>query len=110
MANYILSGFADESSSELSGQIATLKRNNIGYIELRNLKGKCIIDYTEDELVEIKKQLDEAGIKVSSIGSPIGKYNITDDFEPHFDRFKNAVKCAQILGTKYISMFSFFIP
>ncbi len=110
MANFILTGFADESSSELSGQITTLKRNNIGYIEVRNIKGKCIIDYPEEELIEFKKQLDESGIKVSSIGSPIGKYNITDDFEPHFERFKKAVKSAQILGTKYIRMFSFFIP
>lgn len=110
MANYILTGFADESASELTGQIATLKRNNIGYIEVRNIMGKCVIDYTEDEIKDFKKQLDEANIKVSALGSPIGKYNITDDFAPHFERFKKAVKTAQILGTKNIRMFSFFIP
>ncbi len=110
MANFILTGFADESSSELTNQIATLKRNNMAYIEVRNIKGKCVIDYEEDEIKEFKKQLDEAGIKVSSLGSPIGKYNITDDIEPHFERFKKAVKTAHLLDTKYIRMFSFFIP
>lgn len=110
MANYILTGFADESSSELSGQIAALKRNNMEYIEVRNIKGKCIIDYSEEEIESFKKELTDAGIKVSSVGSPIGKINITDDFEPHFERFKKAVKTAQILDTKYIRMFSFFIP
>lgn len=110
MAKYILTGFADEAAGDLQGQIAALKRNNMGYIEVRNVAGKCIIDYSEDELQEIAQQLNEAGIKVSSIGSPIGKYNIIDDFEPHFERFKKAVKTAQILGTKNIRMFSFFIP
>ena len=110
MANFILTGFADESSSELANQIASLKRNNMAYIEVRNIKGKCVIDYEEDEIKEFKRQLDEAGIKVSSLGSPIGKYQITDDFEPHFERFKKAVKTAHLLDTKYIRMFSFFIP
>ena len=110
MAEFIITGFADESSASLEGQIASLKRNNMGYIEVRNVDGKCIIDYSEEDLKAYKAQLDEAGIKVSSIGSPIGKYNIVDEFEPHFERFKKAVKTAQILGTKYIRMFSFFIP
>ncbi len=110
MAKYIITGFADEAAGDLNGQIAALKRNNMGYIEVRNVNGKCIIDYSEEELEAIAKEFSAAGIKVSSVGSPIGKYNITDDFEPHFERFKKAVKTAQILGTKYIRMFSFFIP
>jgi sugar phosphate isomerase/epimerase len=110
MAKFIISGFADEAASELKGQIAALKRNNMGYIEVRNIGGKCIIDYSEDELKAIRDELNNSGIKVSSIGSPIGKYNIVDDFEPHFERLKKAVKTAQILEAKYIRMFSFFIP
>ena len=65
---------------------------------------------TEEEIEEFAKQLKEAGIKVNSLGSPIGKYDIVDDFEPHFERFKKACKTAQILGTKNMRMFSFFIP
>ena len=110
MAKYIITGFADEAASDLKGQIEALKRNNMGYIEVRNIDGKCVIDYTEEEIKEFKDELDAAGIKVSSVGSPIGKYNITDEFEPHFERFKKAVKTSQILGTKNIRMFSFFIP
>lgn len=110
MAKFIITGFADEAAGDIQGQIAALKRNNMGYIEVRNINGKCAIDYTEDEIKEFAKTFEEAGIKVSSVGSPIGKYNITDDFEPHFERFKKAVKAAQIFGAKYIRMFSFFIP
>ncbi len=110
MAQFILSGFADEAQSDLQGQIAALKRNNMEYLEVRAIDGKCVIDYTEEEIEEFAKQLREAGIKVNSLGSPIGKYNIVDDFEPHFERFKKACKTAQILGTKNMRMFSFFIP
>jgi len=109
MAQFIISAFADEAQGDLKGQIAALKRNNIEYIEIRGIDGKCIIDYTDEEIAAMGKELKEAGIKVSSIGSPIGKYNITDDFEPHFERFKRAVKAAQLLEAKYIRMFSFFV-
>lgn len=54
--------------------------------------------------------MDHAGIKVSAIGSPIGKILITDAFEPHFLRFQHIVNLAKVLDTRYIRMFSFFIP
>ncbi len=52
--------------------------------------------------------MDKAGIRVSSIGSPIGKIKITDDFDSHFEVFKKVVKIAKILETRYIRIFSFF--
>lgn len=110
MASFILSAFADEAQADLKGQIDALKRNNIGCIELRNIDGKCAIDYSEEELENFKKELDSAGITVSSMGSPIGKYNITDDFAPHFEQFKKACKACKILGCSKMRMFSFFIP
>lgn len=110
MAQFILSAFADEAAADLKGQIAALKRNGIDSIEIRNIDGKCVIDYSEEEIYAFKAELDAAGIQVSSLGSPIGKYDITDEFAPHFERFKKAVKTAQILETKNMRMFSFFIP
>ena len=110
MARFILSAFADEAQADLKGQIAALKRNNIGFIELRNIDGKCVIDYTDEEIEGFAEELHESGINVSSLGSPIGKYNITDDFAPHFEKFKKACKTCKILGTDKMRMFSFFIP
>ena len=52
--------------------------------------------------------MDSYGIKASSIGSPIGKIKIEEDFEPHFELFKRTVRIAKILDTKYIRMFSFY--
>lgn len=110
MADFRLSAFADEAAESLEGQIEALKRNHIKWIELRNVNGKCVIDYSEDEWLAFKQKLTENEISVSAIGSPIGKYPITDPFEPHFERFKKSVKAAQFFETKRIRMFSFFIP
>ena len=108
MLNFILSGFADEASKDLDGQIAALKRNGMSYFEPRGINGKNISDFTVEEAKELKAKLDAEGIKVSSIGSPFGKIEIDDDFEPHFEKFKNTVEVAKILETKYIRMFCFF--
>ena len=108
MARFLFSAFADEASGSIDEQIGACKANGIDYIELRNCDGKNISDFTPDEAKALKVKLDEAGIKVSSIGSHYGKIGITDDFAPHFEAFKNTVEVAKILETKYIRMFSFY--
>ncbi len=108
MARFLFSAFADEASASIAEQIAACKANGIDYIELRNCDGKNISNFTVDEAKALKKVLDEGGIKVSSIGSHYGKIEITADFAPHFEAFKNTVEVAKILGTKYIRMFSFY--
>ena len=52
--------------------------------------------------------MEKYGIKASSIGSPIGKIKIGDDFEKHFELFKRVVKTAKMLDARYIRMFSFY--
>jgi len=108
MARFVLSAFADEAGTSLDEQIAALRENGIGYIEPRKIDKKAILDFSDDELYEIKKKLDENGIKVNSLGSPIGKYNIDDDFEPHLELTRRALKVCKILGTENMRMFSFF--
>ena len=108
MAKFLFSAFADEASADILEQIAACKANGIDYIELRNVNGKNISNFTVEEAKELKKLLDDNGIKVSSIGSHYGKIEITDDFEPHFEAFKQTVEVAKVLDTKYIRMFSFF--
>ncbi len=110
MAKFVFSAFADEASSVFDEQIVALKRNGLTYIEVRGIDGAGILDKTDDELKAVKEKLDANGIKVSAIGSPIGKYDITAEFEPHLEAFKRAVNAAKILDTKNIRMFSFFIP
>ncbi len=110
MAKFILSAFADEAGDTLSAQIAALQRNGIGYIEPRAIDKKGVIFKTDEQLKEIRRELDDGGIRVSSIGSPIGKYSIDEPLAPHLEDLKRALNCAHILGTNLIRMFSFFVP
>ncbi len=105
-----LSGFADEITMDLSRQIAVLKKLDISYVEMRGVNGKGLVEYSLPEVKEIKKQLFDAGIRLSSIGSPIGKIKITDDFLPHMELFKHTVEIAHEMEAPYIRMFSFFMP
>lgn len=109
MAKFIITGFADEIDNSLEKQMETLTELGIKYIEMRGVNGKNLSDYEPEDTVAIKKTLDENGFKLSAVGSPIGKIGINDDFEPHFEKFKKVVEIAEIMETKYIRMFSFFI-
>ncbi len=102
-----LCAFADESDKMVDGQIAALKRNEIDLIELRGLDGKNVSKLTEDEAKEYAKRFDEAGIKVWSIGSPLGKVNISEDFGEYSKLVRHVCRLAKIFGTDKIRMFSF---
>ncbi len=110
MAEFILSAFADEYSPSFDEQLEGLKKNGVGFMEIRGVDGKNISDLTEDEMKAVREKLDKAGIGISSIGSPIGKIKTSDPFEPHLDKLRNCIKAAKILGTKNIRMFSFYMP
>ena len=103
-----LCAFADEASSALSGQIAALKRNGISHLEIRGVNGKNIKDLSRADVLEVKSALDGADIFVWSIGSPIGKISLADDFHAHTEDFQRILEAADVLGAKRIRMFSFF--
>lgn len=100
--------FADEASPKLCEQIDALKRNGATYIEIRGVNGKNVSELTIDEAREAKKMLDDGGISVFSIGSPIGKIDMNDDFDTHLDKHKHVVELAEIFEARRIRMFSFY--
>ena len=103
-----ISGFSDEITEITKEQFEALKRFGINYFEPRGIDGKNISKLTEEEMYALKALMDEYGIEASSIGSPVGKIKVTEDFEEHLEVLKNVVKAAKILGTKYIRVFSFY--
>jgi sugar phosphate isomerase/epimerase len=106
---WVLSGFADEIDPDLETQCAVLDELGIRFIELRSAWDVNVLDLSDDQVSEVARILGEHGIGVSSIGSPIGKINIEDDFEPHLVRMDRAVEVAQRLGAPFIRVFSFFL-
>jgi sugar phosphate isomerase/epimerase len=107
---WTLTGFADEISPELDEQLDTLADESIRFVELRSVWNKNVLDLTDDEVEKVGAAMSERGIGVSSIGSPIGKVPITEDFAPHLERFRRALHVAKVLDAPYVRVFSFFIP
>ena len=105
-----ISGFADEIAQELDVQIEAVSRLGIQYIEMRGVDGNNLIYHPDAKVKEIKQKLEDAGIKLSALGSPLGKIGIEDPFEPHFEEFKRACEIAHRMDSKNIRMFSFYIP
>jgi sugar phosphate isomerase/epimerase len=110
LAKFILSAFADEIDPDLKLQMDVLEEHGIKHIELRGVYGKNIVKYSLEEVKDIKKEIFERGFGISAIGSPIGKIGIEDDFDPHLKLFKHTIEIAKIMETRYIRMFSFYIP
>jgi sugar phosphate isomerase/epimerase len=107
---WTLSGFADEITPDLQVQCETLNDLGIAFIELRSAWDTNVLDLDDDQLKAAGKILAAHGIRTSSVGSPIGKIAIADDFEPHLARFARALHVAEVLGAPYIRLFSFFLP
>lgn len=103
-----LSAFADEISANLDEQIAVLHSENIHFIDLRSVEGINVLDLTDQQTSEIKQKLDDEGIGVAAIGSPIGKVPLASSFDEHLERFDRAIALAHGFGTPYIRLFSFY--
>ncbi len=109
MAKILLSAFADEYNRNIDEQIKMLTSRGLKYIEPRFVNEKNIADLTACEANELAKKLSDNGIGVSALGSPLGKINLADDFSAHLEKAKNTFEVANILGTKNIRMFSFYL-
>lgn len=107
---YSLTGFADEIADDLTTQIESLQKLNMHYVEMRGVDGNNLIFHSTDKVKEIKSRLEDAGIALSALGSPLGKIGIEEPFGKHFEEFKRAVEIAHMMKTKNIRMFSFYIP
>jgi len=107
---FILSGLGDEISSDLQEQLTAMKTAGINYLELRGAWDKNVLDLTDADVQAAARILTVNGFKISSIGSPIGKIKITDDFAPHFERFQRAVGLAKLFHARYVRVFSYYPP
>jgi sugar phosphate isomerase/epimerase len=107
---WTLSGFIDEISEDFREQCEVAAGLGLRYAEVRSAWGTNILDLDEGQLRMVRETLAEHGLSVSSIGSPIGKISIDDEFAPHLERMRHAIEVANTLGAPYIRLFSFFIP
>lgn len=126
-SNILLSGFADEAANQktIDQQFAALSALGMRYFSIRFIDAgngvKNVMALDDKEIVTVKEKLDEYGLSVSSIGSPIGKVKLCDvddgtstgyrPFDQYLtDEVVRACELAETFGTKLIRGFSFYHP
>jgi sugar phosphate isomerase/epimerase len=107
---FVLSGFADEISPDVGEQLAVLAAEAISHLELRSAWSTNVADLDDVQLTRLRRELEACGVRVSAIGSPIGKIGIDAPLEPELERLRRVADIARELGTTIVRVFSFFIP
>jgi sugar phosphate isomerase/epimerase len=107
---FILSGFADEISPEPGVQLETLAAESIRFLELRSAWSANVATMTDAQLASFQREIEDAGVRVSAIGSPIGKIDVGDPLGPELERMRRIADVAARFGTTIVRVFSFFMP
>jgi sugar phosphate isomerase/epimerase len=105
---WTLSGFADEISPDLDEQVRVLTELGMSQLELRGAWDTNVADFDDEQVERIARTLDDAGIGVSSIGSPIGKLPVIADLDEHVTRFRRCAQVGRRLDAPYVRIFSFY--
>lgn len=103
-----LSGFGDEIDDDPRVQAAVMRALGASHIEVRSAWGTNIVDLSEEQLATLKGILEEAGLNVSAIASPIGKVDVALPVEHEVERLGRALRAAEVLGAPFIRIFSFY--
>ena len=86
-----ISAFGDEIDDDLATQLDVLAAEDIHHLELRSAWGRNVLDLDAAQLKRAKQLLDEQGFKVSAVGSPIGKSQITQPRAFELERMERAI-------------------
>lgn len=98
----------DEVSQDFALALDFAKAYGLDCVELRSAYEKGPFDYTEADILAIKKTADEYGIPVTAISSPMFKCEYSEEnIRLHTEKFKTLLSYARILGAKKIRCFDF---
>lgn len=123
----LLSGFSDEAANEKTAvqQYVAFAALGLRYHSLRfiDVGGgiKNVMQLEDSEIEELKKIQEDYGLKVSSIGSPIGKVKLRDEDDGTENRYvpfdeylkrdvERACELALAFNCKLLRGFSFYHP
>ena len=107
-AQFTLSAFGDEIADDVDEQLQVLHDLDIGYLELRSAWGTNVLELTDEQVGRLIERCDANSIRVSCIGSPIGKSPIDGPIEEVVDDLGRITDIAKMVGTDRVRVFSFY--
>ncbi len=107
-AQFTLSAFGDEIADDVDEKLRVLHELDIGYLELRSAWGTNVLELTDEQVARLIERCEAHSIRVSCIGSPIGKSPIDGPIERVVDDFERITDIAKMVGTDRVRVFSFY--
>ncbi len=107
-SRFTLSAFGDEIAEDVDEQLQVLNELGIGYLELRSAWGTNVLELTNEQVGRLIERCDAHSIRVSCIGSPIGKSPIDVPIEKVVDDLGRITDIAKMVGTDQVRVFSFY--
>uniref|UniRef100_UPI00402AF009 sugar phosphate isomerase/epimerase family protein n=1 Tax=Bacillus sp. DX2.2 TaxID=3073452 RepID=UPI00402AF009 len=106
-----ITALSDEISTDFEMQLKILKENDLRFIDLRDINGRNILEFSDSEIKYIKEKLLKSEITVSCISTRIGKEhfpNKTTQMYEIFSDLKKAISIAKKLDSNFVRIFSFY--
>ena len=104
----------DGIDRDLERALPVMKDHGLEYAELQYIKEKTVEDLSDTEVNQVRKLLDDQGIKVSCISTYVFRSGSVRDIDPNsrsykadLEVLKRAIEIAHALGTSIIRVFSF---
>ncbi len=107
-AQFTLSAFGDEIDADVDVQLRVLNKLDIGYLELRSAWGTNVLELSDAEVGRLLDRCEAHSIRVSCIGSPVGKSQISRPIEEVVSDLERIIDIAKVLGTDRVRVFSFY--
>ena len=106
--NWTLSAFSDEAGASADQQINALLRAGLRFIDIRNIDGHNITELPIEQAKIVKSKLDDHGIQMQMMGSPVGKIQVDDELLLDIDKLNHLGEMAPIFGCGAVRMFSYY--
>ncbi len=115
--------FSDEISQDFEYALGVVKELGAGYVELRSMWGKNLVDLSSSELEKAKELIKKSNLKVSIIASPLFKCHLKKkeakkprdiylvqekSYSEHLRILERSFKLAKMFDTNIVRIFSFW--
>jgi len=113
----------DEVSNDFVEALDWVREQRLKHVEIRTVNGRNIMNLSDDEIERIRTAVEQNGLFVSGVASPIFKCALDpsravasgdthgqseDHVAAHFGKLTRAMRISKILGTSNIRIFSFW--
>jgi L-ribulose-5-phosphate 3-epimerase len=113
----------DEVSPHFAEALDWVSEQGLKHVEVRVIDGQNAASLTDEQALEVRRQVEARGLFISAIASPLFKCALDPDrpiasgdsfgqkeesVKAHFAKLKRVIQIAKILGTTKIRIFSFW--